>query len=718
MTDGQRVSFTITIFPAAIVISCLLMVCTCAGTSGTPDLLPDDNLTAGYGIVNGTTGTGAAVEYIGQQLIVRFAPDTYANPDLFMNISASVHLGINATVLYDFRDDGLPGMQLVGLPANVSIGSALAYYENSSSVSYAQPNYVLKADPGPVPAAVREEHNSLMGALPVTPNDPYYTQQWYLRKIDAPGAWEMTTGSENVKIALFDDGVDINHQDLIGNLDTVNGARSYNGVHGTFCAGILAAEGNNARGITGVLWHAEVLPVVVFTGDESYLDVASEIRYFSAAPRMGYTIISGSYGGPGYSAAERDAIASSNALMIFAAGNSGQNNDVSPVYPASYNLDNIISVAASDQNDNLALFTHGGGSNFGRISVDLAAPGVGMFSTIPGGAYTLGGEGTSFSTPIVAGVAGLIRARHPELSNARIKDAILANVDKSDRLNGVVVSGGRVNASRALLSLEPSAPDLPPVANFTADPLSGTVPLEVRFSDTSSNTPTSWSWDFGDGGSSNLQNPVHTYTIPGTYNVTLRASNAKGWSSPFERPGLVTALPVSPAGTHTVRLWQGWNFVSTPRHRTAGTNTVGSLFGTVDFDHHSVLTYNSQAKLWRQMGAGDEILPLEGVWVYAKYPVNITLDLDPGQSGKSSKQLWQGWNAIGTPASYQIPAAGGLAPLGSNWSYLIGFDAETHTPDTAIIRGSTNPLYRDSRLMDPYSGFWLLMNTDGILESL
>ena len=165
--------------------------------------------------------------------------------------------------------------------------------------------------------------------------------------------------------------------------------------------------------------------------------------------RVGADVISISWGGNGFDQALKDAIDASPALVVCAAGNSGQNNDNSPVYPASYASANIISVAASDQNDNLASF-----SNYGTVSVDIAAPGVDIYSTKPGSLYGTV-SGTSMAVPYVAGVAGLIKAEHPDWTATQIKDNILANTDQKPSLSDKVKTGGRINAYSAVMGTSP-----------------------------------------------------------------------------------------------------------------------------------------------------------------------------------------------------------------------------------------------------------------------
>jgi hypothetical protein len=158
-----------------------------------------------------------------------------------------------------------------------------------------------------------------------------------------------------------------------------------------------------------------------------------------------------SWGAPQYSQALKDAIDASGALVVCAAGNNGQNIDISPFYPASFTSQNIITVAATDRNDNLASF-----SNYGMSSVDVAAPGVAIYSTFPGNRYAWS-SGTSMATPYVSGLAAMIKAVRPDLSNTEVKQVIMNSVDRRASLSGSVASGGRINAQKALQSVTAAA---------------------------------------------------------------------------------------------------------------------------------------------------------------------------------------------------------------------------------------------------------------------
>jgi len=317
------------------------------------------------------------------------------------------------------------------------------------------------------------------------PNDPNFNQLWGLNNtgqnggkadadIDAPEAWVRTTDS-SVVIGVIDTGVDYNHPDLRnqmwknlgeiagnsidddhnGYIDDVYGYDFVNNdgdpfddnSHGTHVSGTIAAQANNNIGITGVNWNAKIMALKwLDSNNRGY--ISNAIRAINYATQMGVKITNNSWTADHSSQVLYDAINAAGqkgSLFVAAAGNDyGNNNDVNPKYPASYNLDNIISVAATDRNDNLATF-----SNIGAQSVDIGAPGVDILSSVPGGGYD-SYQGTSMATPHVAGVVSLLMSKFPSETAAQIKNRLLAGVDPISALSGVTVTGGRLNAFKAL----------------------------------------------------------------------------------------------------------------------------------------------------------------------------------------------------------------------------------------------------------------------------
>jgi subtilisin family serine protease len=297
--------------------------------------------------------------------------------------------------------------------------------------------------------------------------------------IDAPEAWATTTGGRQHVIAVIDTGTDYTHKALAGNIWTnpKDGTHGFNAItgshdpmddhyHGTHCAGTIGANGTD--GVYGVSHQAQLMPIKFLSGSGGGT-LADAIKGIVFATENGARVTSNSWGGGGYNQALKDAFASSPALHIIAAGNESNNNDASPTYPATYGLDNIISVAASDRKDQLASFT-----NYGEKTVHVSAPGVAIYSTAPGNKYK-DLDGTSMACPHVSGVAGLILAQYPEISNEELKARLMNSVDDVPNFQGKVVTAGRVNAARALAP-DHAAPGTP--ADFgVAEAKAGKVTL-------------------------------------------------------------------------------------------------------------------------------------------------------------------------------------------------------------------------------------------------
>ena len=337
-----------------------------------------------------------------------------------------------------------------------------------------------------------------------SPNDPRYGDLYGLHNtgqsggtpnadIDAPEAWSVSTGSRDVIVAVVDTGIDYNHPDLAANMWVNPGEIAGNGVdddgngfvddvhgydfvnndgdpfddqgHGTHCAGTIGGVGNNGTGVVGVNWEVSLmgLKFLSSSGSGSTSDAIQAINYATMMrTRYGQNVrvTSNSWGGGGSSSAMRQAIesgAAADILFVAAAGNDRSDNDSRPQYPASYTSEAVVSVAATDRNDALASF-----SNYGATSVDLAAPGVSIVSSVPGGGYA-SYSGTSMATPHVAGAAALALAVDPTLSVADLKTALLNSVDGVSGLAGKVVTGGRLNAGTLISSLssDPTVPTAP-----------------------------------------------------------------------------------------------------------------------------------------------------------------------------------------------------------------------------------------------------------------
>jgi subtilisin family serine protease len=306
------------------------------------------------------------------------------------------------------------------------------------------------------------------------PNDPAYTQGrlWGLHNpgtaagtkadadIDAPEAWDIRTNASSIIVAVTDTGIQYNHQDLLPNMWThpTNGTYGFDaydddndpmdiGGHGTHCAGTIGARGNNAIGMTGVAWQVKLMGVR-FLGPNGG-STSDSIRAVNYARQNGAHIISASWGGGGYSQSLYNAIKAcgdAGIPFIAAAGNSSANNDSTPHYPSSYDLDTIVSVASTTAADALSPF-----SCYGRNSVDIGAPGSDIWSAYIGSNTAYKSlNGTSMATPHVSGALALAMAHFPTENTPALLRRLYTSVDKISALNGKCKTAGRLNLAKLL----------------------------------------------------------------------------------------------------------------------------------------------------------------------------------------------------------------------------------------------------------------------------
>jgi subtilisin family serine protease len=406
-------------------------------------------------------------EHVPGELIVKFK-----NTKSAQSLSALASLG--GTVKYQFRTKGAHVVKFPGLKSKDSLFSAAKQLAARPDVEYVEANTIIRVNR--------------------VPNDTDFSQQYGMHNtganngttdadIDAVEAWDISTGSKDVVVGIIDTGVDYSHPDIAPNywtnpgetgLDASGKEKSTNGVdddgngyiddfrgwdfvnndndpmddhaHGTHCAGVIGARGNDGAGVTGVNWNVSLVGLKFLSGSGSGTleDAVKAIEYGTS---LGLSLTSNSWGGGGFSQTMLDAIKAANdrgVLFIAAAGNDSINNDATAAYPASYQVANVISVAASDNKDQMAYF-----SNSGVRSVHVAAPGVDIWSSVPGSKYQKM-SGTSMATPHVAGLAALVKAAHPDATAGQIKARILGGVDRSAHWSLRVSSGGRINAFNSL----------------------------------------------------------------------------------------------------------------------------------------------------------------------------------------------------------------------------------------------------------------------------
>lgn len=537
------------------------------------------------------TGTGHAehppLPYAKDQLIVRMAPQAGAQ-----KISAA-HAAMGAQVLKRAM-----GIDLVRLPEGTDVLEAARRYKALPGVLYAEPNYRI--------------HRALL------PNDEHFSRQWGLHNtgqgitdggvttsgtadadIDAPEAWDISTGSPDVIVAVIDSGVDLMHPDLQANLwrnegetsctdgvdndgessctdgidndgngfvddcyiDDCYGWDFFNGDnnpmdddvqgHGTHVSGIIGAVGNNSTGISGINHTVKVMPLKVLdvNGSGYVYDATVAMLY---AAQKGAKVINASYGYPQgcfeEPASESEVytltvLNEQGVIVVAAAGNFGCDNDSLPFYPASHALPNVLSVAASNSRDELLSF-----SNRGEQTVHLSAPGKGIYSTLTGGRYGFL-SGTSMASPFVAGALGLLYAHHNNsISHISAREILLTSTDPKGHST---ITQGRLNL-RSMLTKNPDAMAPAPVSHLSArkDTSTSAVVTWVDNSAVESGYVVERSVDDGQYAPFMQLGPdVTTLTDTGlqaghTYRYTIYATNLYGQSRQMESPIVADAPPV------------------------------------------------------------------------------------------------------------------------------------------------------------------------------
>jgi subtilisin family serine protease len=397
-------------------------------------------------------------KFVPDELLIKFAP----SQDALQAVSKIAAGG--AKVVESLGDQG---WKRVRISPGMSADDAIAQYRKLDGVTAVQRNFYYR--------------------LLLTPNDPQFVSagMYGLGKISAPLAWDTTSGSSAVVVANIDTGAKYNHEDLAANMWTNPGETNGNGIdddgngfvddyygydfffndpdpldehgHGTHTSGTIGAVGNNMLGVVGVNWNVKIMTIKIYDNDGLGTTSAMLINAYNYVRLMkergiNIRVTNNSYGGCdeacGYDQATKDALdamGDAGILNVFAAGNDARNTDLNPAYPASYTSPTVVSVANSTSTD-----TRAGSSNWGIVTVDLAAPGSGILSTIRTATNYGSMSGTSMASPHVAGAAALLVAHNPNLTPASLKATLLNNVDVLANWNGVVKTGGRLNVAAAL----------------------------------------------------------------------------------------------------------------------------------------------------------------------------------------------------------------------------------------------------------------------------
>lgn len=490
--------------------------------------------------------------------------------------------------------DLVPGLVQIGIAGRVQ--DALAVLSRNPAVAYAEPDYVVR------------EHA-------VIPNDPSFNQLWGMANtgqtvnadpgvagadIRATDAWGVLTGNPNFVVAIIDSGTLTTHVDLAANIWVNPGEIAGNGIdddangyiddtkgwdffsvdnnpddggHGTHTAGTVGAVGNNGIGVAGVAWSCKLMalrfigPTGGFTSD-----AILAVQY---ATGKNVKVSNNSWGGGAFSQALFDAIGASRAVghvFVASAGNNGANSDISPSYPAAYSLDNIISVAATDNNDARASF-----SNYGAASCDIGAPGVNTYSTY-GTTYAFL-SGTSMAGPHVAGAAALVYIQNPTWTYAQVKAKILGTARPIAALAGLCVTGGVLDLNACLGGVAPNTAPTVAITSPSAASSTFTEGTAVTFAGSAT--------DLQDGSltaglvwTSSLQGQIGTggsFTTStlalGTHVITARATDSGGLATSVTR-NVTIAAPVAPAAPNSLRLVRTGSTVNVS-WRDRSTNETG-----------------------------------------------------------------------------------------------------------------------------------------------
>jgi subtilisin family serine protease len=433
-----------------------------------------DDLKSSGPAVNSGAKLAAGKDYVEDELLVQFTEgiDESTKQKLLNKVQGQRLEKILSKLLE--KAGKKEGVELIKIKKGVL--EAIADLQGQPGVEFAEPNYIY-------------EHAA-------TSTDPYFTNGslWGMYGpstspanqfgSNAAAAWAAgRTGSATVYVGVIDEGIQYNHTDLNGQVwsnpkdpvdgvdndgngykDDVNGwdfANNDNSIydggtrgtldnHGTHVSGTIGGKANNGAGVAGVNWNIKLISAK-FLGSNggTTANAVKAVDYLTNLKKSGVNIVASnnSWGGGGYSQALYDAISRANAagiMFIAAAGNNGTNNDATASYPANYNLPNVIAVAAIDKTGALASF-----SQYGKTTVDIGAPGVGIISTTAYNTYS-SYNGTSMATPHVTGAVALYTSVKPGASVAQIRNAILSSAVPTTSLSGKTVTGGRLDANAAL----------------------------------------------------------------------------------------------------------------------------------------------------------------------------------------------------------------------------------------------------------------------------
>jgi len=499
--------------------------------------------------------------------------------------------------------------------------------EELDFVESAEPNYlfspddILADDSAVMYADSREEQSQF-------PNDIYRSYQYALDKISIEDVWRVTTGSSTVRVGVIDSGI-ASHSELNANVTTgwdfVNqnsATRDDPSGHGTHVAGIIGAIGNNFYGVCGLNWEVELVPLQV-AEDDRYFSLQAIIQAVQYATVNNIPIINCSFGDEEDSNALEEAIAEYPGVVVCSAGNNRQNTDSTPHYPSGYNCDNIISVAATGESDDLWLF-----SNYGAATVDIGAPGVSIYSTVLNNVHDYK-SGTSMAAPYVTGVAALIKSVRPEMSAIEIKNCILQGATPIEALSGKCVTGGLLNAKGAFVKAGIITQQTL-TGDFNGDgkddwalvqsyPQSQTV-VQVRPSIGNVYATDSVWWDSGLGNFNLLA--VQNNVCAGDFNGDGKDDIAMMYDYGNSQAAVYVLL--SQGSSFSSQVWYAWSAGAFNANSVTGRFTAGDVNGDGKDDIVMMYDYgNSQATVYAMISQGSSF----------------------------SNQIWYAWSAGGFNAN-------------------------------------------------------------------
>ena len=544
-------------------------------------------------------------------LLVRFKPGTS------QGARQSAHAAVGAKVIKGFNV--VDGLQYVQLPPGLSVKEAITRYRGRQNVRYAEPNFIYQ---------IPDPDRSVGGQA--TPNDPQFDSLWGLHNtgqtggasdadIDAPAAWDRTTGSSDVVVFVIDTGGDYTHEDLQGNrwtnpgeiqgngvdddgngyvddvygIDTANGDSDPmdNDGHGTHVSGTIGAVGDNNTGVTGVNWNVQIGWCKFLDGGGTTADAVECLDYIrDLKVNHGVNVVAtnNSWGGGGFSQSLLDAIRQhrkDGILFTAAAGNAGTDNDANPFYPAAHRAANLLAVASTDDADALSGF-----SNYGHRTVDLGAPGTAILSTTPADTYSEY-SGTSMATPHVTGVTALLKAQDPSRDWRDIRNLILSGGDDIASMDGTTATSHRLNANGSLgCTSAPTEAIRRPISEILTIGPNGSVLLEYLSVDCAGpNGPASVDYSGPSSGSISLADDgsgADLAAADGTFAATWSPGSAGQYTLTYPNGEAITVNVMEPyehaTGTYAWRSISGTNLNLTDDDSAAISLPFPVSFGGVE----------------------------------------------------------------------------------------------------------------------------------------